>query len=252
MRILAIFIIPLILALMLTSFSLADQLVKKPRKDADGRFWVYREKEDQLPFIPHGWMPEECVQMIILDIWYPKDPHDGKNCIAVTFEWKKDPWWCGIAWMTWEKDKQGKPWWGQDDSGPVYDLTGTKRLVFFSRGKNGNERIQVKIGILCDKPFGDVIKKDGVKIEKPIESDWLTLTEEWREYTLDLEGFDLEKIANGFTLVSERRQQADEAAPVSFFIDDIYYSWEPPPVTSEGVTPKGNFVTTWGDLKQDY
>ena len=237
-------LLTLILAPMLISLGWSDQLVKKPEMDVDGRFWIYREKDEPLPFIPHGWMPEEAAQMIkLFDFGYQKDPHDGKTCLAVTIEWKF-PWWAGVAWMTEDA------WWGENDKGPVFDLTGTRHLVFFLQGKNGIERIQVKLGILWDKPFGDVIEKDGLRIEGPIESEWLTLTKEREKYTLDLEGFDLLKIANGFTFVSSQLQQADEAAPVSFFIDDIYYSWEPEPYAL--ANSRGNLVTAWGRIKQNF
>jgi len=237
MKVSARLLILLILSHLLPSWSWAAQIVKKTMVE-DGRFWVYREKEDPLPFIPHGWMPEQAAQIInLFDLGHPDNPHSGQTCVAINIEWKF-PWWVGIAWITEDQ------WWGEDDKGPVFDLTGAKRLVFFLRGKNGKERIQVKIGILPDKPFGDVIKKGGKAIGNPIESDWLTLTKEWKEYTLELEDFELLRIANGFTFVTSQRQQADEAAPVSFFIDDIYYSFSDAPVESEG-----NFVTTWGKIK---
>jgi hypothetical protein len=239
-------LILLLLLLLVSSWSWGAQLVKNPKIDADGRFWVYREKEDPLPFIPHGWMPEQAAQIInLFDLGHPNNPHSGQTCVAITIEWK-DPWWTGIAWITEDQ------WWAEDDKGPVFDLTGAKRLVFFLRGKNGNERIQAKIGILWDKQFGDVIKKDGTAIKKPIESDWLTLTKGWKEYTFNLEGLDLLKIANGFTFVSSQRQQADEAAPLSFFIDDVYYEFSDASAESKDVKPKDNFATTWGTIKRGY
>jgi len=158
------------------------QIVKKA-KIVDGYFSVYQEQEKPLPFIPFGWMPEQAPNMMNFDIGHQKEPHSGNTCIAVTIEWKF-PWWAGIAWISEEK-------WELDDGSIVYDLTGAKRLVFFLKGKNGNERIQVKIGILWGRPIGDVIKKKGVKMEKPIESEWLTLTKKWEKYVIELEDYDL-------------------------------------------------------------
>jgi len=242
-KVLPALLISLALPFMIIASSWGEQIVKKSNIDSSGIFSVYREMDDPVPFIPHGWMPAEAAQMIkVFDLGCQKDPHNGNTCLAITIEWSF-PWWAGIAWIT----EDG--WWGESDKGPVFDLTGAKRLIFSLKGKNGNERVQVKIGILWDKPFGDVIKRDQEKI-KEIESEWLTLTKKWEEYTIDLEGFDLSKIANGFTFVSSQQQQADEVISVSFFIDDIYYSWTPEPYALNN--SRGNLVTTWGKIKRSF
>jgi len=230
----------LVVVLILEHLAWADQVVKQPPLDAQERFWVYREKEERLPFIPHGWMPAEAAKMIEpFDLGHTDNPHSGKTCLAVTVKWKF-PWWCGIVWIT--KDK----WWGEcDDPGPVYNLTGVKELIVWAMGKKGGERIQFEVATLADKPCGD-------STGKKIKFQYLTLTKEWTEYRFDLTKLkpppDFSRIAAGFTFVLSIDEQQDEAAPVSFFLDDIYYCFGD--CSLAVVSPQSKLTTTWAKMKQ--
>lgn len=242
-KLVTLLIIVCTFALIPIHFSQSDQLIKNPPKDDEGRFWVYNEKDGPLPFIPHGWMPAEAAQMInVFDLGSQKDPYEGRTCLAINIQWKA-PWWCGIAFITQDA------WWAENDKGVVYDLSGVKRLVYYMKGSK-NERIQIKVCILTDKPFGDVIKKNGKEFKNPIESEWLTLTKTWEKYTLDLSDYELLRVANGFTFVTSQIQQIDEAAPVNFFIDNIYFSWDKDPKSV--YSPKSDLINTWGNIKQNF
>ena len=196
-----------------------SQDIRKPLLDSNKRFWIYGGTRQADPFIPHGWMPAEAASMIKeFNLACHTNPHSSNNCLAVDISWLKYPGWCGVAWMTQEKAKDKSPWWGQDASGCAYNLTSAKQLVVWARGAKGGERIQFKIGILGDKPYGD-------STISPIESDWVTLSTKWQKYTINLRGNNLARIANGFTLISSQREQTGSPNQTSFFLDDIYFQF---------------------------
>ena len=237
----------------------AAQIVKKIAQNPDKIFWVYREKDDPPSFIPCGWEPPEAAQMIdFFDTGYQKECYEGKTCIAVAIRKWVNPWWCGVAWVTCD-DRNGC-WWGENNICPVYDLTGVKWLVFSLKGKTGKERVQIKICTLSNKPFGDRLQKVEVvngkeefrDFNKPIESEWYTLSNDWQTFAINLEDYVLSKVANGFTFIASRIQQLDEFSPVNFFIDNIYYSWneEEPPRINPVVDSERNLVISWGEIKQ--
>jgi hypothetical protein len=214
----------------------AERDVRPPRVGDDGRFWVYKDGKNnpRLPFIPYAWMPAESGKMMTLDLECQQNPHQEKQetaqegqanpspeppmCIAVKVNWKT-PWWVGVAFVSGPDDPQ---WWGEDDRGWYYDLSGLKKkkLVFYARGETGKERIQIKAGILGNKPYGDSLKF-------PAQTKWLKLPTEWTKFELDLSKFkpeDLKYICNGFTFVLSVDQQEDSnVSTTQFYLDTIYF-----------------------------
>jgi len=221
----------------------ADALdIRTPKLDADGRFHLYTDGTAVLPYVPYGWMPEEGAAMLNVAVDCKTEPYrvdaagaqspagGTEACIEV----KVGPWqypnWCGIAFLSgpagaYEK-KDGKtvvkdpPWWGEDKRGWYYDLSGLKkkRLVFYARGATGKERIQVKFGVLGDKPHGDSVRYAP-------ETPWLLLPTTWKRYELslaDLKPDELRRVCNGFTVVIARDQQEADTKQTQFFLDNIY------------------------------
>ncbi|NNF07522.1 MAG: hypothetical protein HKN21_12240, partial [Candidatus Eisenbacteria bacterium] len=124
----------------------------------------------------------------------------GETCIEVVYS---DPgYWGGVVWQHPPND------WGDLPGG--YNLTGAKKLTFWARGKDGGEFVDFAVGILgSDKPYPDTAKasKKGVKLKQ-----------EWKKYTIKLDGKDLTQIKSGFiwTLGGQGRR-------VTFYLDDIRF-----------------------------
>ncbi len=169
-------------------------------------FAVYKDKGYPNRFTPSGYMPNgECLYMD--DAWTEKCA-DGKSCIKVIYDIdcsKKGRNWAGIYWLN-PADN-----WG--DRKGSYNLTGAQKLSFMARGEKGGERIEeFKIGGVgrgMDYPDSDSAFIGPV-----------ILTNEWKEYTIDLRGKDLTSISGGFAWVSNT--DANPQACV-FYLDDIQY-----------------------------
>jgi len=199
--------------------------VRPPVLDKEGRFWVYKDGSTLeppvppygLPFVPYAWMPKESAEMLELNLKCTENPHKGKMCISVTIHWQS-PWWVGVGFVSGpDKTMEGGPWWGKTPHGWYFDLSKLKkkRLVVHMRGERGGERVQWKVGFLGAEPYGDSLRF-------PAQSKWITLTPEWKRYTVNLSRADLSRVCS-LCFVLAQAQQHDPAAPVRFYIDEVYF-----------------------------
>jgi hypothetical protein len=108
----------------------------------------------------------------------------------------------GIAWQSPANN------WGDQAGG--MDLTGAKKLTFWARGDEGGEVVSFKLGILgADAKFPD---SDHAELPD------VALTSDWKQYSIDLSGKDLHRIATGFVWVT-----AGSGKPITFYLDDVRY-----------------------------
>ena len=97
------------------------------------------------------------------------------------------------------------------DRGGSCDLTGAKKLTFWTRGEKGGEGVSFEFGTLAaPKKFTDTGKG---KLEK------VALSQEWQCYEIDVSTQDLTRIKTGFVWTL-----ASPGQPVTFYLDHI--RWE--------------------------
>ena len=108
-------------------------------------------------------------------------------------------------------------YWG-DRPGDGFDLRRARALLFRARGAVGGERIRVKAAVAGDQPFGD-------SAPLPIDSGWLRLSADWREYRVDTDGRDLSRVITPFMLIANRKQ--NPSGRLTIFLDDVRYEMAP-------------------------
>ncbi len=100
--------------------------------------------------------------------------------------------------------------WGTMHGG--YNLQNAKKLTFFARGKTGKELIyQFKVGGIK----GDLQADTAVAFIQNIR-----LTKDWKQYTINLEGYNLSNIVGGFCWIAIKKDNPDG---LTFYIDDIRF-----------------------------
>lgn len=154
-------------------------------------------------FIPSGWMGDYG-DLKINDKWV-SNPKNGATCLQIVYTNKatQGARWSGIYWQNPANN------WGNRPGG--YDLTGATKLTFWARGEKGGERIEeFKMGGIS----GEFPDSDAAGIGP------VTLTTEWRQYTIDLTGKDLSSISGGFCWATNLDVDPDGA---TFYLDDIRY-----------------------------
>jgi hypothetical protein len=156
---------------------------------------VYDEASKASEFFSSGWMGN--TDAVRMDHASTENPHSGETCIRCEYDASSG--WAGVVWQDPEKD------WGEKPGGK--NFTGAKSLTFWARGNSGNEKLKVGFGLLGnDKPYYDTTKKEEL----------ITLSKEWKEYTIDLSNADLQRIKSPFLWVVE-----GQGEPLIFYFDDI-------------------------------
>jgi hypothetical protein len=170
-------------------------------------FIVYQDKgSPSNRFVPSGYMPTgECIKMD--DAWR-ENCQEGKSCIKINYDITcslKGRRWAGVYWLN-PADN-----WGDRKGG--YNLTGARKLVFWARGESGGEKIaEFRIGgVGQGREYPD---SDTASIGPVI------LSQQWKEYEIDLRGKDLTYISGGFAWIAN---VDDNAAACTFYIDNIRY-----------------------------
>jgi hypothetical protein len=156
---------------------------------------VVGDEQSEPPFAPSGWIGNTGAVRYTPDC--RDNPHTGQTCLKL--EYRDTNSWAGIIWQNPAND------WGDKPGG--YNLTGATKLTFWARGQDGGERVEFSFGgIRGDKPFPDTA--DGkLSVE---------LTKNWKQYSMDLTGKNLNCIKSGFGW-------AVAGMPVTFYLDDIRY-----------------------------
>lgn len=168
------------------------------------KFYVYADQGYfRNHYVPSGWMGDYG-DLKFNDAW-SYDPYSRKTCIRVAYtaEKKQGAGWAGIYWQ----DPPNN--WGNMKGG--YDFTGAKKVMFWARGEKGAEVItEFKVGGILGEYSDTASASIG-----PV-----TLTPEWKEYTIDLKNEDLSLIIGGFCFVIS---SSDNPQGAIFYFDDIAY-----------------------------
>lgn len=144
-------------------------------------------------------------------------PKDGELSTSVSFSFNGKKRWCGIYWLPmydFENDEKKEVVWKNLPGVNIYknlqlNSKESIALTFFARGENGGEKVQFK--------FEGVRKRIN-----PIESKWLTLDKEWKQYSIDLSKADLSNVIGGFCCISSEDKNP-KRKEIHFFLDNIQY-----------------------------
>ena len=129
-----------------------------------------------------------------------ENPRVGKASLRVRY--KETGNWGGVVWQSPAND------WGEKPGG--FDLTGAKKLTFWARGEKGGEDVSFGYGIIGNNKKYFDSAKDELKNQ--------ILSNEWKQYSIDLVGKDLSHIKSGFVWTLAGKNQ-----PITFYLDDIRY-----------------------------
>jgi hypothetical protein len=167
-------------------------------------FYVYQDGAAKVNhYYPSGWMGD--YGDLRVNVKEITNPHSAPSCVKITYtaKGKNGAGWAGVYWQ------QPANNWGTANAG--YNLTGTKRCTFWARGEKGNEVInEFKVGGIQ----GEYADTDVAGIG-PVK-----LTTTWKQYTIDLTGKDLSRIAGGFCWAASADENPDGFA---IYLDDIMF-----------------------------
>ncbi|MBN1294951.1 MAG: PKD domain-containing protein, partial [Candidatus Latescibacteria bacterium] len=157
-------------------------------------------------FYPSGWMGD--VDSIEFDDAYSSDirtgDSDGKY-IKIDYAFGTNGW-AGIYWQHPENN------WG-DTTG--VKIIGATKVTFWARGQTGGEKVQFKAGGIdnASKKYKDSFSAD---------LGYITFSDQWTFYEIDLSSYDLLNVIGGFMWVSNSGNNPGES-DITFYLDEIRY-----------------------------
>ena len=167
-------------------------------------FYVYSDKGAKVNhYIPSGWMGD--YGDVRVEDGSTTDPADGKTCIKITYSAKgtQGAGWTGVFWQHPSNN------WGEKAGG--YDLSAYKRLTFWARGDQGGEKI-------AEFKMGGITGEHGDSDSNSIGP--ITLTKDWKKYTIDLSDKNLSHIIGGFAWSASRD---DNPNGFVAYLDEVRY-----------------------------
>ena len=143
-------------------------------------FYVYEDNGD-LPYAPSGYMGNYKAMEVDLD--NTTEVYAGSTAIKISY--KEEAGWYGLGFMDPAND------WGDILGG--YDISGAKTFSFWAKANFSNVQATIGFGLIDkNKAFPDTTKK----------SKEITLTTEWKKYTIKIKKSDLTCIRSGLVIFS--------------------------------------------------
>jgi len=163
-------------------------------------FYVYKDFEAmENSFVPLGRKGD--YSAISYNDRYAENPKSGDT--SIQFRYKKESGQTGWGAMYWQK-----PHWAGWEG---YNLTGAHRVVFWVRGEKGGERIEeFKVGGGRETLLDSDVASAGP----------FTLSTEWEQHSIDLQGKDLSSINTGFYWEASLEHNPQG---VTFYLDEIKF-----------------------------
>ncbi|MBN1899321.1 MAG: hypothetical protein JW827_11135 [Spirochaetes bacterium] len=198
--------IPVILAIMLVSFSLPAKSTKeglKGKRIYKFPFYIFSHTRSYSYFALSGYMGD-VADMNVVKV---KDPYSFKISLKVLYKptyRQGHQGWCGLSWQYPPNN------WGDNSKGG-YDLSEAKYLFFYARGSKGNELVEFKIGGIKGA-YGDTDEAStGV----------VPLSKKWKLFKIDLKKKNLKNIVGGFCVLILSSVNPEG---IAIYLNDIYYS----------------------------
>jgi hypothetical protein len=174
-------------------------------------FDVYVDAGDRRNhFIPSGFFGD--TSDLGFEVADTSRPHSGTTSIRIEYRPAGPMGFAGIFWQCPENNFGTV-------AGAGFDLSRARRVRFFARVAQGTAVVEFKVGGIGHgsppAPFPESLPAT------PSGQVTSSLTQDWREFTIDVAGRDLSRVIGGFMFVTSIAQNP---AGVTVFLDDIV--WE--------------------------
>ncbi|MEA5060788.1 MAG: hypothetical protein VB049_12290 [Candidatus Pelethousia sp.] len=160
-----------------------------------------------------------------MDENWQAQPYAGTSCIRCTQTTKRNDWggWLFLNGYLPAGETMPRLNDGETD-GQGLDLTGASALRFFAKGEAGAETVEFfTAGFGYDGERGHTLVSYPDSAKKQTLG-FITLTPDWREYTIPLDGVDLHTIACGFGYVLSGSKSGN--GDTVFYLDEIRFTGE--------------------------
>lgn len=194
--------------------------LEKALQEENENVWVYRDYGDTENHFTQKALMAGIDKSLVHDMnenW-TDHPHTGRSCIRCEQILRSGDWGGWLFLNGWLPDGSSVPQLNDGSMpGQGLDLSGASRLSFWARGEHGGEKVEF---LTCG--FG-YTGAESVNVDYPDSCPKqtlgrVTLTDSWKEYSIDLSGKDLSSIALGFGYAL-----SEGSGQCVFYLDDIRF-----------------------------
>jgi hypothetical protein len=159
-------------------------------------------------FTSSGWMGdgEFGRKYITFEGANESNPHSSPSCIKIKYVFGPKKW-AGIYWQN-QPDN-----WG-DLPGNNYSKEDLAKVTFWARGTTGKEIVEFKSGGI--KNSGKTHHDTYVRTTGRV-----SLTTNWKQYTINLKNADLSSVIGGFCWVASKDYNNSDS--ITFYLDDLQF-----------------------------
>ncbi len=149
-------------------------------------------------------------------------PHTGLNCIRCEFKAVKSNWggWFFLNGVLRPNASGSELNWG-DAPNAGCDLRGATHLTFWARGEKGGEKVKFFAFGTGRNPISGAANKPYPDSDPQVSTPFITLTADWRPYTIDLQNRSLTNVLLGFAWMTKSTINGHK--DVAFYLDDIAF-----------------------------
>jgi len=220
----------------LESKDAAVSYLKSRLEETSNAVYVYKDFTDSVNHYTQKAKIDDGNSSFVFDMnenWQD-DPYSGSSAIECHVKTEQDSWggWLFLNGYLLKGETVPRLSFGEVE-GVGMDLTGAESLSFMAKGAKGGEIVEFfTAGLGYDGETNRQIA-DHPDSSKKITRGFITLTDEWEEYSIDLKGFDISYISSGFGYVLSGTKSGD--AESTFYLDDIRFNG---PIISQQNAPR--------------
>jgi exo-beta-1,3-glucanase (GH17 family) len=165
--------------------------------------YIYNDYGSELnSFYPTGWMG--AMSNLEMDENITTNPQSGISCIRINYN-NNDKTWAGIYWQFPLNN------WGDYAGYKIENAKQDISIIFWAKGEKGGESIEFKTGgIDSGKEFKDSYG--------PISSDVITLTNQWKQYSINTSRKNIDMLLGGFCFTASNAGNPEGCV---FYLDSI-------------------------------
>jgi hypothetical protein len=173
-----------------------------------------------------GMMPDDNAA-VNMDQCCTGNPLSGSTCIQCTFQSQGDNYggyYFLNGTLTGSETEPQANWGDVPNAG--FDLSGAASITFYARGETGVEKVEFFVGGVG---WGVNYQGDSTFPEKPYPDSFpkvrtgnITLSSQWQQYSIDLQGYDLSYVLSGFGWAANSVD--NNYQNITFYMDHIQWN----------------------------
>ncbi len=176
-------------------------------------------------YVLRNWIGEKGVKPPDMEEAYSQEIYQGLSSIKCDMDFTRSHWGGYIFNSGSLQAKSSEPMIATGDKFSGENLAGATKLEFFAKGKEGGEKVAFFCGGMGHDAFGESLPF--ADSSPQITTKTITLTTQWKPYSISLKEKDMSHISYGFAWIAYQEKNPNKEH-ITFYLDEIAYLFDAP------------------------